>query len=248
MQSKMQEQFTQTKHYFALAKKDIFTPYLLGLTFLPLFFALLFIGGIFYFFGNTWYATLYDSLRWDLNLSIAWLAWIQSSLDYIIQTTIFIFLVFLFLIFSLLLTLTICSFLAPFVVHFVRNKHYPTCPLEGNTSTLVSLFSLLGVYLLYLLFLVLLLPLYFVPFIGSFVILLPNFWLFSKTLVADVGEGIFEKKELKRIKLEQKSRIRNVVLPLYGLSLIPIIGFFAPVFALTTLAHLFLNLKSNATF
>lgn len=37
MQSKMQEQFTQTKHYFALAKKDIFTPYLLGLTFLPLF-------------------------------------------------------------------------------------------------------------------------------------------------------------------------------------------------------------------
>lgn len=56
------------------------------------------------------------------------------------------------------------------------------------------------------------------------------------------------KKELKRIKLEQKSRIRNVVLPLYGLSLIPIIGFFAPVFALTTLAHLFLNLKSNATF
>ncbi|WP_300972338.1 EI24 domain-containing protein, partial [Helicobacter rodentium] len=90
-----------------------------------------------------------------------------------------------------------------------------------------------------------LLPLYFVPFIGSFVILLPNYWLFSKTLVADVGEGIFEKKQLKQIKREQKSKIRGITLPLYGLSLIPILGFFAPVFALTTLAHLFFDLKNN---
>lgn len=42
MSSNIQEQFTQTKHYFALAKKDFFTPYLLSLTFLPLFLPLFF--------------------------------------------------------------------------------------------------------------------------------------------------------------------------------------------------------------
>lgn len=245
MPSNIQEQFTQTKHYFILAKKDFFTPYLLSLTFLPLFFAFIFWSVILYAFGSDWYAMLYHHLHWDLNLSITWLMWIQSSLDYIIKTTIFVFLAFCFLVFSLLLTLIICSFLAPFVVNFVRNKHYPNCTLEGNTNLISSLLSLLGIYLLYLLFLVFLLPLYFVPFIGSFVILLPNFWLFSKTLVADVGEGIFEKNQLKQVKLEQKGKIRSVTLPLYGLSLIPILGFFAPVFALTTLAHLFLNLKDN---
>lgn len=245
MQSNIQEQFAQTKHYFTLAKQDIFTPYLLGLTFLPLFFALAFWGAILYFFGNNWYAMLYHYLHIDLNLSITWLTWIQSSLDYIIKTTIFVFLVFVFLVLSLLLTLMICSFLAPFVINFVHNKHYPSTSLDGNTSMIVSLFSLLGVYILYLFFLVILLPFYFIPFIGSFVILLPNFWLFSKTLVADVGEGIFEKGELKQIKSEQKSKIRSVVLPLYGLSLIPVVGFFAPVFALTTLTHLFLSLKNH---
>lgn len=245
MQSKIQEQFTHTKHYFSLAKKDIFTPYLLGLTFLPLLIALAFWGAILYFFGSDWYAMLYHYFYLDLNISIVWLAWIQNSLDYIIKTTIFVFLAFAFLVLSLLLTLIICSFLAPFVVNFVRNQHYPTASLDGNTNTIISLLSLFGIYLLYFLFLVLLLPFYFVPFVGSFVILLPNFWLFSKTLVADVGEGIFEKHELKRIKSEQKSQIRNVTLPLYGLSLIPIVGFFVPVFALTTLTHLFFHLKSN---
>lgn len=245
MSSNIQEQFTQTKHYFALAKKDFFTPYLLSLTFLPLFFAFIFWSVILYIFGGDWYAMLYQYLRLDLNLSIAWLTWIQSGLDYIIKTTLFVFLAFCFLIFSLLLTLIICSFLAPFVVNFVRNKHYPSHSLDGNTSMVVSLFSLFGIYLLYLLFLILLLPLYFVPFVGSFVILLPNYWLFSKTLVADVGEGIFEKKQLKQIKKEQKSKIRSITLPLYGLSLIPILGFFAPVFALATLSHLFFNLKNN---
>ncbi len=245
MQLNLQEHLAQTKHYFTLAKQDIFTPYLLGLTFLPLFFALIFWGAILYFFGQDWYAMLYQSLHLDLNLSITWLTWIQSSLDYIIKTTIFIFLAFAFLVLSLLLTLIICSFLAPFVVNFVRNKHYPVAVLDGNTNTIVSLLSLTGVYLLYLFFLILLLPFYFVPFVGSFVVLLPNFWLFSKTLIADVGEGIFAKNELKRIKVEQKNKIRSVILPLYGLSLIPILGFFVPVFALTTLAHLFFNLKSN---
>lgn len=245
MQPNMQEQLAQTKHCFALARRDIFTPYLLGLTFLPLLFALIFLGTILYLFGSTWQEKLYGLLHWDLNLTISWLTWIQSSLDYIIKTTIVVFLAFVFLVLSLLLTLIICSFLAPFVVNFVRNKHYPTTSLDGDTSTIASILSLIGVYLLYLFFLILLLPFYFIPFVGSFVILLPNFWLFSKTLVADVGEGIFNKNTLKHIKQEQKGRIRSVTLPLYGLSLIPIIGFFAPVFALTTLSHLFLSLKSS---
>ena len=239
----MKQELTQVSHFLNLGKKDFLSFYILRLVFLPLLFSLLFWGVIFYFFGGLGFERLYELLRPNLALEISWLLWIQGVIDFVIKATLWVFFVILFLVLSLLSNLIICSFLAPLVVKFVCSKHYAHKSLQGDTGLFVSVFYLLKTYVLYFVFLVILIPFYFIPFLGSLLILLPNYWLFSKTLVADVGENIFTQEDFKTIKKEHKKTIRNVILPLYGFSLIPLLNFFIPLYALVVLSHLFLSLK-----
>ncbi|MDE5603127.1 MAG: EI24 domain-containing protein, partial [Helicobacter sp.] len=140
--------------------------------------------------------------------------------------------------------LIICSFLTPFIINFIHDKYYPTKAINSDSSFLQTFLTLIKIYLLYLLVLCLLIPFYFIPFIGSLLVLAPNYWLFSKTLVLDVGESIFSKETLKVIQKERKQEIRAIIIPLFGLNLFPLLNFFIPFFALIALAHLFFTLKS----
>ena len=47
------------------------------------------------------------------------------------------------------------------------------------------------------------------------------------------------------IKKTYKTSIRSLILPLYGLSLIPFLNFFIPFFALAALTHLFFTIKQG---
>ncbi len=241
----MGKPLTHIMPYLQSARKDFFTPFVLKLAFLPLVFSLLFWGVIFYFFGGNWFLDLYSFIRPDLSIKTSWLSWIQSLLDYTIKSTLFVFLAILFLVLTLISNLIICSFLTPFVINFIHKKHYSNLSIQADTSLISSIFSLIFTYLFYALFLILLIPFYFIPFIGTLLILLPNYWLFSKTLISDVGENIFSQKEFKEIKKNHKTPIRNLILSLYGLSLIPFLNFFIPLFSLIALSHLFFHIKGG---
>lgn len=232
------------KNIFLQSKNDFFSTYILRLIFLPLVLAFVFWGIIFYFFIGDVFSFLYSLIRPDLSISNNWFSWIQSILDSMLKITLFLFLSIMFLALSLFSNLILCSFLTPFIINFIHNKHYPTKTIDGNSSLLQTSLTLLRIYLLYLLMLCLLIPLYFIPFIGSLVILIPNYWLFSKTLVLDVGENILDNKLFKEIQKTHKQEIRSIVMPLFALSLLPLLNFFTPFFALIALAHLLFTIKS----
>ncbi|QOQ98235.1 EI24 domain-containing protein [Helicobacter winghamensis] len=232
-----------TQEYFELGRRDFFTPYLLKLAFLPLFFGFALLCGILYIFGGEWYVFLYESLRVDFGFSSAWLAWIQSLFDYVIKASVIVLFIFGVLAGSFLISLSVCAFVTPYVARYIRDLHYQECSIEGNANTFVVLLWLFGVYVCYALFLLALLPLYFIPFVGGFVMLIPSYWLFSKTMIADVGETIFKKEAFKELKKTQKGKVRSAVIPLFLINLIPIVGFFSPVYALSVLAHLFFDIK-----
>lgn len=232
------------KNIFLQSKNDFFSAYILRLIFLPLVLVLVFWGIIFYFFIGDTFSSLYSLIRPDLSISSNWFSWIQNLLDSLLKITLFLFLSIMFLALTLLSNLILCSFLTPFIIGFIHNKHYPTKTINSNSSLLQTSLTLLKIYFLYLLMLCLLIPLYFVPFIGSLVILIPNYWLFSKTLVLDAGESILDKNALKEIQKTHKQEIRSIVIPLFALSLLPLLNFFTPFFALIALAHLLFTLKS----
>lgn len=236
------------RRYFSLALHDFRTPYLLGLTFLPLLAAFFCFSAILYTFGAQWYAMLFAYLHIDFGFSSAWLSWIQTFADYVLKASVFIFFIFALFGLSLLTSLLICAFITPYVVRYIRDLHYQTHSIDGNENLFISLLWLLGVYVRYVLFWLVLIPLYFVPFVGGFAMLIPGYWLFSKTMVADVGTTIFGKNTFKSIRGTQSNKIRSVILPLFGINLIPIIGFFSPVFALSVLTHLFFDIKSSYEF
>lgn len=231
------------QEYFELGRRDFFTSYLLGLAFLPLLLAFVLLCGILYVFGADWYAALYATLRIDFNFSSEWLTWVQLLFDYVIKTSVIVLFVFGVFVGSLLISLLVCAFVTPYVVRYIRDLHYQGCSIDGNMSLVVSLLWLVGVYLCYGLFLLVLLPFYFVPFVGGFVMLIPSYWLFSKTMTADVGTTIFKKDAFKVVRVAQKGKIRSAILPLFGISLIPVLGFFSPVYALSVLTHLFFDIK-----
>lgn len=232
------------KSIFLQSKNDFFSAYILRLIFLPLVLVLVFWGIIFYFFIGDTFSSLYSLIRPDLSISSNWFSWIQNLLDSLLKITLFLFLSIMFLALTLLSNLILCSFLTPFIIGFIHNKHYPTKTINSNSSLLQTSLTLLKIYFLYLLMLCLLIPLYFVPFIGSLVILIPNYWLFSKTLVLDAGESILDKNTLKEIQKTHKQEIRSIVIPLFTLSLLPLLNFFTPFFAFIALAHLLFILKS----
>ncbi|TLD81226.1 hypothetical protein LS70_008010 [Helicobacter sp. MIT 11-5569] len=236
------------RDYFLLAKRDFFTSYLLGFTFFPFFLALVVFGIVLYFFGADWYNALFGLLHYDFGFEQIWLTWIQTLFDYTLKASVFVFFALALFGLSLLVSLAISAFVAPYVVRFIRDSHYPQCSLDGKAKLVTSLLGLFGIYVLYFLALILLLPVYFIPFVGGFVMLLPTYWLFFKTTLGDVGEEIFTKETLKLVKKTQKGRIQSVMLPLFGINLIPVIGFFSPVFALSVLAHLFFDIKCKDSY
>lgn len=158
--------------YFSLAKQDFFTRYILSLVFLPYLFAFLLLGVVFYYISTDFYHYLFTLLQIDFNFSSAWLTWIQGVLDYFIKVSIVVFLCFLFIGMSLLVSYAICAFLAPYIVRFIQSRHYTQLQIEGNYGIFATFFSILKAYCIFIIFLFLLLPLYFIPFIGGFILLL----------------------------------------------------------------------------
>lgn len=241
----MKQQILDSSHYFSLGRTDFFSPYILKLVFLPLLFSILFWGAIFYFFGGVAFDWLYSFVDLDFSFSLKILLWIQSGLNFIIKLSLIALFVVAFYVFVMLSNLAFCGFLTPFVVSYVHKTHYEANPLFDDFGIVHILFFLLKTYLLYFLFLLLLLPFYFIPFLGALLILFLNYWLFYKTLAMDAGERIFTKEKFRGALMLYKNKIRGVVLPLYGLSLIPILNFFIPFYALIVLVHLFFYLQSK---
>ena len=241
----MKQQVLDLSHYFNLGRIDFFSPYILKLIFLPLLFSTLFWALIFYFYSASAFAYFYDFLSFDFSFSLRILLWIQEGLNYLIKFSLIALFIVAFYILVMLSNLAFCAILTPYVVYYVHKTHYATLPLCNDFHLLDTLFFLLKTYLLYFVFLLLLLPFYFIPFLGALLILLPNYWLFAKTLMMDAGESIFTKQGFKEILHSHKGKIRSFVIPLYALSLVPILNFFIPFYALLVLVHLFFYFKTK---
>lgn len=227
------------------SSKDFFNPYMLKLSFLPLVLSFLFWAVVFYFFAPSAFSSLFEASKVELMLEGSWFSWLQGVMDFVIKITLFILFVVVFFLLSMLSNLIICAFLAEKVVKFVHRTYYSHVPMEGNQSSFGVVLFLIKTYLLYFFFLVLLIPLYFIPFVGAFVVLFPNYWLFKKTLIADVGDMIFSKNHLKVAQENSKKDLRKLTISLYALSLIPLLNFFIPFYALLGLSHFFFDVKSK---
>ncbi|CAM2941274.1 EI24 domain-containing protein [Helicobacter burdigaliensis] len=227
------------------SSKDFFNPYMLKLSFLPLVLSFLFWAVIFYFFAPSIFGSLFEMSKVELMLENGFFSWIQDVLDFVIKVTLFILFVIVFFLLSMLSNLVICAFLAEKVVKFVHRTYYSNLAMEGNQSIFGVVFFLFKAYLLYFFILVLLIPLYFIPFVGAFVMLFPSYWIFKKTLIADVGDMIFEKNSLKKAQEENKKELRKLAISLYALSLIPFLNFFIPFYALLGLSHFFFDVKNK---
>ncbi|MDE5592015.1 MAG: EI24 domain-containing protein [Helicobacter sp.] len=234
---------TTLKAIFMKSKKDFFNPFIIRRLFLPPLFILVFWGIIFYIFAGSLFDHLYIFFRPDSLFSIRWLQWIEPFFDTLIKGAIFLFLTTIFLSLTLLSNLIICIFLTSSITNFIHKTYYPSKTLH-NPSFFSSTFSFLKTYSIYFLSILIFAPFYFIPFLGVLIILTLNYWLFSKNLILDSAENIFTKKELQEFQKENSATIKIITIPLYGLSLIPFLNFFASIFGIIALVHLFFTLKN----
>lgn len=241
----MGKPLAQITHYLKLAIKDFFTPFILKLAIFPFIVSLVFWVLVFSFFSDEVVASLFAFLQPYLVIETSWLSWIQSPLEFLVRAFLFASLAGSFWLLRFLTLMLINALLTPFVVKFIYKRHYASILIAPDTSLFLSLLYLVTPYILYGIFFLFLLPLYFIPILWIVGITLLNYWLFSKRLIQDVGENIFSKAELIHIKQTHKKPIRNLVITLFLLSLIPFVGFFVPLFASVALSHLFFHIKGG---
>lgn len=113
--------------------------------------------------------------------------------------------------------------------------------LEGDTSLFRSLWQLVKHYALWVVLICAFLPVYFVPILGAFAFIVPNYLLFYWRLVVDMGECVLDRASFVFFEIKQKWFLRRAILPLFVLNFVPILNFFVPIFSLVVSAHIFLR-------
>ena len=161
-------------------------------------------------------------------LSLEFLSIVFDIIIFVNLTIVFYFL-FLFT-YSIVI-----AFFAPSFVKYVGNMHYPHVTLRSLsfifivlTYGKITLFTVLGI--------IVFLPLFFIPTL-NFLLFVPLYYFFHKSLVLDVSSALNSQKEYKKIKKANRFTLKLHTLFLFLLSLIPLIGIFFIPFYFIYIAH-----------
>lgn len=250
-----------------LAIKDCFSSYVLLIALLPVLCSYLLWGGLFVAYWEELLVYFKDLL----SISVAqdsWFYWAKTLLDWVVSGALFVVLFLFFWGFAFGTNLLICAVISPFVVDYVAKKHFnledisllpDSAPslsyavknkgvvlgsahwLGYSVKVLLQTLKFIGLYFLWL---IVLLPCYFIPFIGVVIFMLPSFWLFYQQMRWDIASIVWNNKNSIKVALAPyKKEIFTTMGVLYLLGLLPIIGFFIPIFSYVILTHLFLRIK-----
>ncbi|BCD49478.1 EI24 domain-containing protein [Helicobacter suis] len=157
----------------------------------------------------------------------------------------YVLLVLLVLVLSLVGNLFISLFYTPLVITSLHKRYYSDLALEnfGDLSRNIQHFLKQLAYLC--LFLVVCIPLYFIPFIGVFISLIPHYFFFKNTLLFDVGSSIYNEQTYQKILIDYKVINHKIAIAAYLFSLIPVFNFFATLLQTIILARHFLEIKAH---
>lgn len=225
------------------ALKDTLDPRMIALSVLPLLIGILFWGVLFLSFGES----LYNALALPIEGYFSGVegGFFGSVLNFFIGVLVYLFIFALFLLAVVITNALLATFYAPLVAKFLQKKYYPNVMIEGFGGIWDSVLFFLKTIFLFLLLLLLMTPFYFIPLVGFLVPIVIFFWFFRKNIIFDVGSTLLSKEEYEDITSTFKGRINMNCLVAYLIGYIPVVNFFAGVFQLLLLTHLFFLLKKE---
>jgi Etoposide-induced protein 2.4 (EI24) len=143
------------------------------------------------------------------------------------------------LIITIFISLIIISFLTPYILKEIQQKHYSEVAMKGYDNFFWSILKLSQRFVIMLGMFLLFIPFYFIPILNVIMFNLPMYYFFHKTLTYDVASSITTKNEYKKIMFFSGTEIRVKSFVLYLLSLIPFVILFTGVYYVIFMGHTF---------
>lgn len=233
---------------FQIIKKsweDFFSFKMLTLNLLPIVVGIGFWSFVLFYFGGEilgWLEHFLPTSWQDILKNPGILASIGG---FFIKLFLYILLGFFVIVLTLIGNIFISIFYTPIVISYLRKKYYHQIDIDsfGGIKTSVFHFSKSLGWLI--LFIIILIPLFFIPLVGVFAILIPHFFFFKNTMFFDVGSSVFEESEYHSFISHNKIKIYQVSLIAYIFSLIPFFNFFATLLQTIIIARFILEKKAN---
>ena len=163
-------------------------------------------------------------------MSHAFTSWIVAFLVYTMGSM-------LALIVTIFISLTAITFLTPFILKNIHNKHYPDIEMKGYDNIFWSILKIFRWFIIMLGMFLLFIPFYFIPILNVIMFNLPMYYFFHKILTYDVASNICTKNEYKKIMFFAGTEVRIKTFVLYLFSLIPFAILFTGVFYIILMGH-----------
>lgn len=164
---------------------------------------------------------------------------------FFIKLFLYLLLGFFVIILTIIGNIFISIFYTPIVIGYLRKKYYHQINLYSFGNIKTSIFYFLKSLSWFILFVIILSPLFFIPLVGVFAVLIPHFFFFKNTMFFDVGSSIFNEHEYHSFISSNKIKIYQVSFIAYIFSLIPFFNFFATLLQTIIIARFLLETKVN---
>lgn len=241
----MRESMKSPLHTIRESWRDFFSWKMVILNVGPVLVGFLFWGSLLFYFGDnlarvlegflptTWYHYAHSG------------GFIPTMSLFLFKSFVYVLMALLVIILSLVGNVLISIFYTPLVVGFLHKKYYAQVPLEsfGDLSFCFQHFLKQLAYLG--MFLLVCIPLYFIPFIGVFVSLIPHYFFFKNTMSFDIGSSLFIQEDYQRVQRDYRVANHKISILSYLFSLIPIFNFFATLLQTIILTRHFLEIKTQ---
>jgi len=220
------------------AFKSLLHPKMLVLTLWPMLLALLFWGGLFWWFWDTWVGDLtqlsqgYGVEDRLANWGFAWVA------HWFVTLMLFSLMLPAIYVTSLLFT---AIFAMPMMLNFVAARDYPELEKKYGGTFIGSVWSAVAAVLVFLILWVLTLPLWLIPFGALVVPTLLSAYLNQRLFVYDALTDHASQDEFEKIKERAQGRLFSMGALLGFVHYIPVLNFFTPIYIGLAFIHLSLG-------
>ena len=223
---------------FLLSLKDLFTPKMVKFSILPFFISILIVYFLFFIFASIGLSQL------DIQNQLQSYNLVNTLMNYTIISyaiTFFVYALgsFFMLYLSIFVAVIAIGFLTPYILKELHIRHYKDIKMVGYATTIESVFLVVKWALTMLLLYIVFIPLYIIPLVNIIALHFPLYYFFHKMMTFDVASHITTREEDEEIKLINSTSLWGKTLLLYIISLIPFVIFFASVFFVIYLGHIY---------
>ncbi|MDO7253692.1 EI24 domain-containing protein [Helicobacter cappadocius] len=225
--------------------EDFFSLKMIALNLLPIIIGIAFWSFILFYFGNQILTTLEHILPTSWKNLLENPGFFASIGGFFIKTFLYLLLAFFVIILTIIGNIFISIFYTPIVIGYLRKKYYPDIFIHSFGGIKTSIFHFLKSLLWLILFVAILSPLFFIPVVGVFAVLIPHFFFFKNTMLFDVGSSIFNESEYHSFLSKNRVKIYQISLIAYIFSLIPFFNFFATLLQTIIISRFVLDKKEQ---